>query len=101
MAESAVNDLTVVTNNRFPFLEIIPEISDDVPDDSSDETESLHDKIILMDNALTTTTTKQNFFSLRILAMMSLMSLMIVAPKISLYMSKLLINWIHLLKSIH
>ena len=101
MTESAVNDLTVVTNNRFPFLEIIPEISDDVPDDSSDETESLHDKIILMDNALTTTTTKQNFFSLRILAMMSLMSLMIVAPKISLYMSKLLINWIQLLKSIH
>ena len=101
MTESAVNDLTVVTNNRFPFLEIIPEISDDVPDDSSDETESLHDKIILMDNALTTTTTKQNFFSLRILAMMSLMSLMIVAPKISLYMSKLFINWIHLLKSIH
>ena len=101
MAESAVNDLTVVTNNRFPFLEIIPEISDDVPDDSSHETESLHDKIILMDNALTTTTTKQNFFSLRILAMMPLMSLMIVAPKISLYMSKLLINWIHLLKSIH
>lgn len=101
MAESADNDLTVVTNNRFPFLEIIPEISDDVPDDLSHETESHHDKIILMDNALTTTTTKQNFFSLRILAMMSLMSLMIVAPKISLYMSKLLINWIQLLKSIH
>ena len=44
MFDSAVNDLTVVTNNRFPELEIIPEISNDVPDDPAPGTHSFHEQ---------------------------------------------------------
>ena len=44
MFDSAVNDLTVVTNNRFPELEIIPEISNDVPDDPALGTHSIHEQ---------------------------------------------------------
>ena len=44
MSESAVNDLTVVNHIRFPKLDIIPEISNDVPDDPALGTHSSHEQ---------------------------------------------------------